>query len=98
MKIYIGVTDDNWYNFLAENQPDEVNFWQPSGKQVFRVLAPNEMFLFKLHSPLDYIVGGGFFVRHSFLPVSLGKRLGKRTELQIFLPFLNPFTNIAKAT
>jgi hypothetical protein len=25
MKIYIGVTDDNWYNFLARNQPDEVN-------------------------------------------------------------------------
>ena len=27
--------------------------------------------LFKLHSPNNYIVGGGFFVRHSILPISL---------------------------
>lgn len=71
MKIYIGVTDNDWYNFLATHKPDEVNFWQPGGKQVFKVLEPNGMFLFKLHSPLDFIAGGGFFVRHSFLPVSL---------------------------
>lgn len=29
------------------------------------------MFLFKLHSPQDYIVGGGFFIKFSFLPSSL---------------------------
>lgn len=71
MKVYIGVTDNNWYNYLATHKPDEVNFWQPGGRQVFKVLEPNGMFLFKLHSPLDFIAGGGFFVRHSFLPVSL---------------------------
>lgn len=69
--IYVGVTDNNWYNYLANNQPDEVNFWQPGGHQIFKALEPNGMFLFKLHSPLDFIAGGGFFVRHSFLPVSL---------------------------
>ncbi|OPX87215.1 MAG: hypothetical protein A4E53_02593 [Pelotomaculum sp. PtaB.Bin104] len=69
--VYVGVTDGNWYTFLAEKQPDEVNFWQPGGRQAFRVLKPNELFLFKLHSPLNYIAGGGFFVRHAFLPVSL---------------------------
>jgi len=71
MKLYIGVTDNNWYKFLATHKPDEVNFWQPGGRQVFKVLEPNGMFLFKLHSPLDFIAGGGFYVRHSFLPVSL---------------------------
>lgn len=71
MKIFIGVTDNSWYNYLSEIQPDEVNFWQPGGKQVFKALEPNGLFLFKLHSPLNYIAGGGFFVRHSFLPVSL---------------------------
>lgn len=71
MKYYVGVTDNNWYNFLASNQLDEVNFWQPGGKQRFKALEPNDLFLFKLHSPLNYIVGGGFFVRHSFLPISL---------------------------
>lgn len=71
MKLYVGVTDSNWYNFLSSSQPDELNFWQPGGKQVFKALEQNDLFLFKLHSPLNYIVGGGFFVRHSFLPVSL---------------------------
>jgi putative restriction endonuclease len=69
--VYVGVTDGSWYKFLAENRPDEVNFWQPGGKQAFRALKPCELFLFKLHSPLNYIAGGGFFVRHAFLPVSL---------------------------
>lgn len=67
----MGITDLDWFKFLAREQPDEVNFWRPGGKQAFRALKPNEMFLFKLHSPLNYIVGGGFFVRHVFLPLSL---------------------------
>lgn len=71
MKMYIGVTDTDWFNFLAKKQPEEVNFWRPGGKQAFRALEPNELFLFKLHSPNHYIVGGGFFVRHVFLPISL---------------------------
>jgi len=71
MKFYVGVTDNNWYNFLANSKPDEVNFWQPGGKLAFKALEPNDLFLFKLHSPLNFIAGGGFFVRHSLLPVSL---------------------------
>ncbi|WP_026183917.1 HNH endonuclease [Desulfitobacterium hafniense] len=71
MKMFIGVTDSNWFNYLAKIQPDEVNFWQPGGRQVFKAIESNELFLFKLHSPLNYIAGGGLFVRHSFLPVSL---------------------------
>lgn len=71
MKLYVGVTDNNWYDFLAQQQPDEVNFWQPGGRQTFRALDPYGMFLFKLHSPLNFIAGGGLFVRYSRLPVSL---------------------------
>ncbi len=71
MKIYIGVTDDKWFDFLAQRQPDEVNFWRPGGARDFRVLQPGEPFLFKLHSPNNYIAGGAFFVRHTNLPVSL---------------------------
>jgi putative restriction endonuclease len=51
--------------------PDEVNFWQPSGSKTFRALQSGEPFLFKLHAPHNYIVGGGFFVRYSALPASL---------------------------
>ena len=32
MKIYVGVTDNDWYRFLKQlPNVDEVNFWQPGG-------------------------------------------------------------------
>jgi putative restriction endonuclease len=71
MKIWVGVTDEDWFVRLKHLQPDEVNFWQPSGGRTFRALAPGEPFLFKLHSPKNFIVGGGFFVSHTALPASL---------------------------
>jgi putative restriction endonuclease len=71
VKLWVAVTDKDWFQFLAEQRPEEVNFWQPSGSREFRVLQPGEPFLFKLHSPYNFIVGGGFFVRYSALPVSL---------------------------
>ncbi len=71
MKIWVGVTDEQWFDQLRLLQPDEVNFWQPSGGRRFAALAPGEPFLFKLHSPKNFIVGGGHFVRHSPLPASL---------------------------
>jgi putative restriction endonuclease len=71
MKIWVGVTDKHWYDHLTTLFPEEVNFWQPSGSRTFRALRPGEPFLFKLHSPDNYIVGGGMFVRYSALPASL---------------------------
>jgi putative restriction endonuclease len=71
MKIWVGVTDEQWFDRLSLLKPDEVNFWQPSGGRKFAALAPGEPFLFKLHSPKNFIVGGGHFVRHSPLPASL---------------------------
>jgi len=72
MQAYIGITDRDWFNLLRSlPQLDEVNFWQPGGNRQFKALRPGELFLFKLHSPYDYIVGGGFFVHSSLLPISL---------------------------
>ena len=71
MKLWVGVTDKNWFEHLSRLGPDEVNFWQPSGARNFRVLQPGEPFLFKLHAPDNFIVGGGHFVRYSALPASL---------------------------
>jgi putative restriction endonuclease len=72
MKLYVGVSDDGWYRFLSQlPNVDEVNFWQPGGKHRFQSLLPGELFLFKLHSPQNFIVGGGFFTHASILPVSL---------------------------
>jgi len=71
MKLFVGVTNNEWFRFLAERQPDEVNFWRPRSQVDFKALRSGDVFLFKLHSPLDFIAGGGVFVRHSFLPLAL---------------------------
>lgn len=68
MRFWVGVTDKNWFEQLRARQPDEVNFWQPSSRPLAAFLEPGVPFLFKLHSPDDYVVGGGFFVRFSALP------------------------------
>lgn len=72
MRAYVGVTDQSWFDFLR-GQPhlDEVNFWQPGGKQLFKALKPGELFLFKLHAPYNYIVGGGIFAYSTIIPISL---------------------------
>ena len=72
IKAYVGVTDRKWFDLLR-SQPgiDEVNFWQPSGGRNFRAIRPGELFLFKLHRPDDFIVGGGIFAHFSLLPISL---------------------------
>ncbi len=98
MKIYIGVTDHNWFRYLANVQPDELNFWQPGGKQTFKAIKTNELFLFKLHSPDNYIVGGGFFVRHSFLPVSLAwEAFGSKNGTSDYLDFRNAIYKYRKS-
>ncbi len=72
MKTYVGITDWDWFSLLR-SQPsiEEVNFWQPSGSMLFRALKPGELFLFKLHSPRHYIVGGGIFAYSTLLPISI---------------------------
>lgn len=70
MKYFIGVTDNKWFNYLSQLDPDEVNFWRPGG-QVLKAINIGAPFLFKLHSPLDYIVGGGFLIRSEKLPLTL---------------------------
>lgn len=71
-KAYVGVTDLDWYEFLA-SRPDlvEINFWQPGGRIAFKTLTRGDLFLFKLHSPNNFIVGGAFFEASSLLPLSL---------------------------
>jgi putative restriction endonuclease len=71
MKLFVGVTNNEWFKFLAERKPDEANFWRPRSQTDFKALQPGDLFLFKLHSPLDFIAGGGVFVSHRFLSISL---------------------------
>ena len=71
IRIVVAVTDGDWFEYLR-SRPDltEVNFWAPSGTP-FKALQPGELFLFKLHAPRNYIVGGGIFAYANSLPCSL---------------------------
>ena len=72
MRIFVAITDQDWFNLHASSvQVDEVNFWRPSPTANFKALQPGELMLFKLHSPLNFIAGGGFFTRFLHLPLSL---------------------------
>jgi putative restriction endonuclease len=72
VKAYVGVTDQEWFRFLAA-RPDlsEVNFWRPGGARGFGVLTPGEPFFFKTHHPHNRIVGGGFY--SGFAPLRLSE-------------------------
>ncbi len=85
IRAYVGVTDKDWYELLASIPGiDEVNFWQPGGNRLFSALVPGELFLFKLHSPENFIVGGGFFSHSTLLQMSMvwqafGEKNGARS-------------------
>lgn len=71
MRLWLGVTDNDWFDFLSHADVDEVNFWQPSGRVPFVGLEPGAPFLFKLKRPYNHVAGGGTFVKFSTLPLSL---------------------------
>jgi len=71
IKLIIAVTDGDWFNMLSPKRDlAEVNFWAPSANS-FKALRPGELFLFKLHAPRNFIVGGGVFAHANALPCSL---------------------------
>lgn len=71
INLVVAVTDSDWFETLRRRSDlTEVNFWAPSGTG-FKALEPGELFLFKLHSPRNFIVGGGVFAYANQLPCSL---------------------------
>jgi len=71
VRLIVAVTDGDWFNQLRQiPNLTEANFWSPSDS-AFRALQPGELFLFKLHSPNNFIVGGGVFAHANSMPCSL---------------------------
>src|SRR5438445_11812124 len=71
LRLVVAVTDRDWFDHLRAKGPLlEVNFWAP-GAAPFRALEAGELFLFKLHAPFNFIVGGGFFAYANTVPCSL---------------------------
>jgi putative restriction endonuclease len=63
-RAYIFPTDRAWFDFLSTTGPhQEVNFWTPRpwGRGRFGILAPGDLLLFRLKSPVNMIAGGGIF-------------------------------------
>jgi len=72
MLIFVAVTDKDWFTLHSSSRSvEEVNFWRPSSDTSFRALQAGELLLFKLHSPDNFIAGGGFFTRFIHLPVNM---------------------------
>ena len=71
MKMYVGLTDSDWFRTLKALGCEEINFWRPKDTRSLTAITEGDLFLFKLHSPDDYIVGGGVFLKFSLLPTSL---------------------------
>jgi len=87
VRLVLAVTDGDWFNTLRLANPDEVNFWSPSPR-VFQALVPGELFLFKLHAPRNFVVGGGVFAHADEMPCSLawesfGLKNGARSLLEM---------------
>ncbi len=96
MKYWLGVTDNDWFDFLSRAGVDEVNFWQPSGRAPFAGLEAGAPFLFKLKRPFNHVAGGGAFVRFTTLPLSLawdvfGKKNGAASRAS-FENMIRPLT------
>jgi putative restriction endonuclease len=89
MRLYVAVTDKDWFALHASKpEVEEVNFWRPSPDATFKALQPGEVLLFKLHSPDNFIAGGGFFTRFLQLPVNLvwetfGEANGVRSQSEM---------------
>jgi hypothetical protein len=69
--LVVAVTDGDWFDHLRrKGDLSEVNFCAPSSA-TFKALQPGELFLFKLHAPRNFIVGGGVSAHSNALPCSL---------------------------
>lgn len=98
MKGFVGITDRDWVRFLSAIPGiDEVNFWKPGGTAGFKTLSPGEPFLFKLRSPSNMIVGGGYFAHFSRLPCSLAwDAFGQKNGAATFSEFRNKVETLKK--
>lgn len=93
MKLFLANTDHDWYEFLRQRLPDEVNFWFPSGGTGFGALDPGEPFLFKAKAPYAGVIGGGRFVRFVKAPASLAwQAFGEKNGAPDFATFYRRIT------
>ena len=92
-KLYVGITNDEWFYNLRDISPEVVNFWTPGAKK-FKALCKGEWFLFKLHAPQNHIVGGGKF---DFFSVMSLENAWKKYSIQNGVYALQDLTSKVRA-
>lgn len=66
----VAVTDNAWIEYLRGRPDlDEVNFWRPTPTPVRDL--PGTPWFFKAKAPVNAIVGGGFFVHYTSMPLAI---------------------------
>src|SRR5271166_3278827 len=66
----VAVTDNAWIEYLrGRSDLDEVNFWRPTPTPVKDL--PGTPWFFKAKAPVNAIVGGGFFVHYTSMPLAI---------------------------
>jgi putative restriction endonuclease len=97
MKLYVGITDADWFRYLRQRNAEEMNFWRPRATTQFKILEASELFLFKSKYPENKIVGGAFFVRHSTLPLDLAwKAFGEANGMPSLTLFRQKIGNLRR--
>jgi putative restriction endonuclease len=96
VRLFVGVTDNDWFAFHAAHNPDEVNFWHPKGGDGGTgSLTEGSPFLFKLKSPSNHIAGGGFFVSHTRLSLTIAwKFFAEKNGFSDFMQFRSKILSI----
>ncbi|MCO6414558.1 MAG: HNH endonuclease [Thiogranum sp.] len=102
MRYWVGVTDNDWYQYLSEQRFDEVNFWQPSATPPFTGLDAGTPFLFKLKRPNNHIAGFGYFVKYVKLPLTMAWEVfGEKNGAGSFVEFeklIRPLTGTTRSS
>ena len=51
MKLYVGITDSDWFRYLRQRNAEEMNFWRPRATTQFKILEASELFIVQIKIP-----------------------------------------------
>jgi hypothetical protein len=85
VKVYLAITDNQWFSYLSRLHPDEINFWQPGGSQAFSALEPaRRFFLNSIALRILSLAAVFSSVIPFYQSLLLGTPSAKRTVLRTF--------------
>jgi putative restriction endonuclease len=97
-RAFVAVTDSDWFRLLSsESGLDEINFWQPSPTGVRAEVGTP--WLFKLRTPMDVVVGGGFFTYYTVMPATIAwDTFGRANGVDSLEDFLSRLSRLKRSS